>query len=303
MSLEQIKLLLKSRSISAGTSIGLEGGEFMLHPEAKEIMEYLYHEHPNFDLLSNCMDTKKLFYLVHTYPPKRMYISLDGVSKTHDNIRRVNGLYEKVLHIINELKEVVPISVMFTLTPFNTLEDLKHVATICKDHNIDMRIGIYNNMEYFQTKESASATNTSLNYCIKDIPEVVKEFEENYDFIMLYNLFRNNQVKLTCNSIKDSIVIYPNGDVPLCQNKQIILGNINNEPLEKILGKKRTRIYHKCYHKCNGCWINFHRKYDIVLFRNMEKILPQNVIRKMFGEYSWTDNPSLKYKDIFYEHH
>ena len=37
---------------------------------------------------------------------------------------------------------------------------------------------------------------------------------------MPYQYFRNGELKLPCLSIKDSIVIYPNGDVPLCQNKQ-----------------------------------------------------------------------------------
>jgi len=299
MSFNQIKSLLKSPAICKTTTIGLEGGEFMLHPEAGLIMEYLHHNHPNFDLLSNCVHTKKLISLVGIYPPKRLYISLDGKPETHDYMRRVKGLYQKVLYVINELKDTVPLSVMFTLTPFNTLDDLKHVASICKENQVDMRIGIYSNMEYFQTKEPALKNNTSLNYRIDDIPAEVKDFTENYDFMLLYHLFRKNEVSLTCNSVKDNIVIYPNGDIPLCQHKQIILGNINDEPLEAILGKKSTIMYHKTYHKCNGCWINFHRKYDIVLYRNMEKVLPKGIIRKLFGTYSWTSDPAAKYKDLF----
>ncbi|MDR0744094.1 MAG: radical SAM protein [Tannerella sp.] len=303
ISAEQIKKLLNSRSICKNTSIGLEGGEFMLHPQAEAIMEYLYRHHPKFDLLSNGVHTEKLISLVRKYTPARVYISLDGKPETHDYMRRVKGLYPKVIRVIEELKDTAPLSVMFTLTPFNTFEDLRHVASVCRMNRVDMRIGIYNNMEYFQTKEQASEDVSSLNYRIEDIPSVVKEFDENYDFMMLYHLYRNHEVKLSCNSIKDNIVIYPNGDVPLCQNKQIILGNINNESLDAIMAKESTLTYHRNFHQCNECWINFHRKYDIVLYRNLEKVLPRRVICKLLGDYSWSNNPAEKYKDLICKYH
>lgn len=262
-------------------------------------MEYLYNNHPNFDLLSNGVNAEKLIGLVKRYTPKRLYVSLDGERDTHECIRGVKGLYDKVLYVIEELREELPVSVMFTLTPFNTLEDLRHVAAVCKEKKIDMRIGIYSNMEYFRTREPAGGKCGSLNYRVQDIPPVVKEFRENYDFMMLYTLYRKEKVKLTCNSLRDSIVIYPNGDIPLCQQKEIILGNINREPLEIIVSKHETRQYHRHYRSCNECWINFHRKYDIVLYRNMEKVLPQRIIRGLWGDYSWSGNNGIRYKDLF----
>jgi MoaA/NifB/PqqE/SkfB family radical SAM enzyme len=303
ISLEQIKKMLESRAISRNTSIGLEGGEFLLHPEAEAIMEHLHCHHPEFDLLSNCVHTEKVISLVKKYTPKRLYVSLDGKPETHDSMRRVDGLHPKVLRVIEALKGTVDLSVMFTLTPFNSFDDLRHVASLCKQNKVDLRVGIYNNMEYFETKEHALEDTTSLNYQIEDIPHVVRDFEENYDFMMLYHLYRKREVKLPCNSIKDNIVIYPNGDIPLCQNKQIILGNINDEPLDIILSKKSTLAHHKKFHRCNECWINFHRKYDIVLYRNLEKVLPRRVICKLFGDYSWSKNPAEKYSDLVCKHY
>lgn len=42
------------------TTIGLEGGEFILHPEANEIMEWFSKHHPNYTLLSNCLVPQKV---------------------------------------------------------------------------------------------------------------------------------------------------------------------------------------------------------------------------------------------------
>lgn len=295
--LEQIKKIVHSKAVTKNTMIGLEGGEFILHPEYKEIIKYLKENHPNFDLLSNCVNPDRLIETVKQYTPKRLFMSLDGNEKTHDEIRGVNGLLPKVVRVIEELKDVVPISVMFTLTPFNTFDDLKYVADICKKNNVDMRVGIYNNMEYFETKASMTEAPT-LQYSVDQIPQIVKQFEENYDFMVLYTNYRDGYVKLPCNSIKDSIVIYPNGDIPICQNKEIILGNLYKEPLHKIVNKKATRKLHKQHYNCNGCWINFHRKYDIVLYRSIEKVLPKRLIELFFGKYAWDKNPRKKYSQL-----
>src|SRR4249920_2263667 len=50
---EKIIEVMQSNCITKKTSIGLEGGEFMLHPDAMKILEWFYHNHSNFDLLSN----------------------------------------------------------------------------------------------------------------------------------------------------------------------------------------------------------------------------------------------------------
>lgn len=53
LSLEDIKSIMLSRCVTPRTTVGLEGGEFILHPQATEIMEWFAHNHPNYTLLSN----------------------------------------------------------------------------------------------------------------------------------------------------------------------------------------------------------------------------------------------------------
>jgi MoaA/NifB/PqqE/SkfB family radical SAM enzyme len=297
LSFTKIKEILNSKVVDKDTVIGLEGGEFLLHPEATEILTYLSANHPKYDLLSNALKPDKLIDAVKKYKPMRLFLSLDGDQGTYKYMRGVDG-YDKVLKVMKALQGVVPVSIMFTLTPFNTFEDLKHVAAMCKKYDADMRIGIYNTMEFFDTKTNQEQNN-SLNYSINEIPDVVKDFEENYDFMALYTHYREGNLKLSCNSIKDSIVIYPNGDIPICQNKQLVLGNLNKEPLEEIINKPATiKIHQEHKNGCNGCWINFHRKYDIILYRNLEKVMPKKMINSILGEYYWSADKTKKYKDI-----
>lgn len=309
LSFESIKDILKSKVVSSNTLIGLEGGEFLLHPESDEIMRFLDKNHPKYDLLSNCVNPEKTIRAVTDFNPKRLFVSLDGEPDTHKFMRGNEG-YGSVIEVVKTCKDKIPLSVMFTLTPYNSFKDLKHVAELCRTHKIDMRVGIYNNMPFFDTIDDAHVVQNvekttdieSVDF-INKIPDEVKLFDENYDFMVLYDYWRKGKLFLKCNSIIDSIIILPNGDVPICQNLSLKLGNIHEKPLHKILNSKETINLHK-EHKinCNKCWINFHRKYDIILYRSAEKAIGRGLTKMLFGNYYWSDNKKHTYKKLLKSH-
>lgn len=344
LSFEKFLEVMKSDCVTKDTMVGLEGGEFLLHPESMKFMEWLSKNHPNFDLLSNCLKPDNLIEAVKKYPPKHLYISLDGDKETYKYMRGKDG-YDSVLKVIRALKNIVPISTMFTLSPYNNFDDMEHVAEICKQEGVDMRVGVYNDIAFFDTVEKAHeneigtvkndevlkfkdikeqkddilAKNDELNQAESDnisnpkhnenattlenfkemIPQKIKEFGENYDFLVLYDEWRKKKLKLNCYSILDSLVILPNGDVPICQNLDLKLGNVNEQSLDEIFNGPETQEIHKEYvHNCNQCWINFHRKYDIILYRNLEKFFPKTLTRKLFGYYQWTEDASTSYSQF-----
>ena len=323
-------IVSNNKCVSSSTTIGLEGGEFLLHPDALEILEWFKTNHPKFDLLSNCLKPLKLIEAVKKYPPHRLWISLDGDKDSYLHMRGKDG-YDSVLTVIQELKDIVPISVMFTLSPYNDFTDMKHVADVCKKNNIDMRVGIYNNIPFFDTLEKAHITEIGMKKdgeiltfkvaeekkllakeiqatpginkhedIVDQIPEEIKEFKENYDFLVLYNNWKNNKTQLKCFSIFDSVIVLPNGDVPICQNLDLKLGNIHRHSLDDILNSAETIDQQKWHNKnCNKCWINYHRKYDVVLYKSFENYFGSWATRKLFGYYQWDDNNKTTYKDLF----
>ena len=346
---EQIYEIMRSKCVSPSTVVGLEGGEFLLHPEAMEIMEWFHKNHPNFDLLSNCLKPDSTIEAVKKFPPKRLFISLDGKKDTYLHMRGKDG-YDSVIKVIEECKDHVPISLMFTLSPYNDFNDLEHVIEVCKKYKIDVRVGVYNDIAFFDTVEKAHET--EIGEVINDevlkygdvkknlmsgvieksdtvkktleyqeietpkhnasritrtdfknsIPENIKDTVENYDFLLLYDEWRKKKLKLKCYSIMDSLVILPNGDVPICQNLDLKLGNIHDNTLDEIFNGKKSQELQKEYkNNCNQCWINFHRKYDVVMFRTMEKVFPKWMVEIAFGEYNWNENKQVTYKEFMEE--
>ncbi len=294
LSFRDIKEIMRSKCITQHTVVGLEGGEFLLHPEADAIMEWFKENHPKYTLLSNCLSPQKVIDAVRKFQPAHLYVSLDGNKETYKNMRGCNG-HDKVMEVVKAVKDEISVSLMFCLSPWNTFSDMQYVIDIAKDYGIDVRIGIYGTMDFFDTKAELLSVDFA-NY-IQSIPQNIHETEENFDFVALYEEWRNGNLKLRCQSIFSELVIHSNGDVPLCQNLNVKLGNIHTHSLDDIFNSRFAhKVQCKYSKECNACWINFHRKYDLILLRNFEKILPKKLIQVFYGKYQWTNNVNETYR-------
>lgn len=294
LTLNDIKLIMDCKCIASTTVVGLEGGEFLLHPEADSIMKWFSENHPKYTLLSNCLAPSKVISAVRNYHPLHLYVSLDGDKDTYKHMRGCNG-YDKVMEVIEAVKDEVPLSLMFCLSPWNSFKDMEYVINVAKHYDIDVRIGIYGTMAFFDTTADLLATGME-NYAGR-IPGNIHDTSENYDFVVLYNEWRKGNLKLRCHSIFSELVIHSNGNVPVCQNQSVVLGNIHDHSLDEIFnGKKSYKIQNEKSRNCNGCWINFHRKYDIILLRNLEKVFPKWMIEKVYGKYRWSIKGEESYK-------
>ncbi|EHO73054.1 radical SAM protein [Segatella maculosa] len=295
--LKDIIAIMNSKCITKHTVVGLEGGEFILHPEADEILSWFDVHHPEYTLLSNGLAAEKVISAVRNHRPKHLYLSLDGNRNTYQNMRGCDG-YDKVIKVLKACKDSVPVSLMFCLSPWNTFEDMAYVIDIAKKQGVDVRIGIYSTMSFFDTtKGLLEANNTDF---IRQIPPSIHQTNENFDFVALYDEWKNGRLKLRCHSIFNELVIHSNGDVPLCQNLNVALGNIHKQSLDEIFNA-RTSCNIQCRHskECNRCWINYHRKFDIILLRNLESVLPKRMIAWFYGPYQWTTDDKTTYKKHF----
>ena len=73
LSLDDIRRIMESKCVTARTTVGLEGGEFLLHPEADAILGWFDAHHPNYTLLSNALAPQKLTQMLEKHHPKHLY--------------------------------------------------------------------------------------------------------------------------------------------------------------------------------------------------------------------------------------
>ena len=256
LSLKDIQRIMQSRCVTQRTTVGLEGGEFILHPQADEIMAWFQKNHPNYTLLSNCLAPHRVIDAVRRYQPRHLYVSLDGGRETYLRMRGRDG-YDQVIEVVEALKDEVPLSLMFCLSPWNTFEDMAYVIDIAKHYDIDVRIGIYGTMAFFDTTSELLTTSDF----VKQIPQSIHQTQENFDFVALYDQWRNGHLRLRCQSIMSCLVVHSNGDIPLCQNLEVVLGNIHEQSLDEIFnGASACQTQCQYSKDCNECWINFLNK-------------------------------------------
>lgn len=298
LSLADIRRLMQSRCVTARTTVGLEGGEFVLHPEADDILAWFRSHHPNYTLLTNGLAPRRIIEAVRRYRPRHLYVSLDGDRETYRRMRGCDG-YGRVMEVVDALRNDVPLSLMFCLSPWNTMADMAYVIDVARRYGVDVRIGIYGRMAYMMRPgHPAPSPHLTDEPRAASIPPSIHQTQENFDFVALYDAWRRGHLRLPCESIRSSLVVHSNGDVPLCQNLDVKLGNIHRQSLDEIFnGREACRV--QCHHArhCNACWINFHRKYDIILLRNLERLLPHRLLEHLYGPYQWAQDPRLTYRE------
>lgn len=293
LSLADIERIMQSRCVTPQTTVGLEGGEFVLHPQAEEILAWFAAHHPNYTLLSNCLAPEKVIRAVRRYRPHHLYVSLDGDRETYSRMRGRDG-YDRVLRVVRACKAEVPVSLMFCLSPFNGFRDMEHVIRVAEAEGVDVRIGIYGNISFFDTE---AAMLPAADDFLRSIPESIRRTQENFDFVALYDEWRKGRLRLRCHSILSELVVHSDGNVPLCQNLPVSLGNIHRQSLDDIFNSPRAcALQSKHSRTCNACWINYHRKFDIILLRTLERLLPKPLIEKAYGPYQWCADRRQTYR-------
>ena len=297
LSLDDIIRIVGSKCVTPQTEIGLEGGEFILHPQADDILDWFSKHHRRYTLLSNGLAPRKVIAAARKYHPAHLYLSLDGDREAYEKMRGVDG-HDRVVRVLEECKDTVPTSLMFCLSPWNSFKDMDYVINMAKRHGVDVRIGVYGTMDFFDTKADMPAED--IKTYMEGIPTSIHDTDENFDYVALYARWRNGELRLRCHSIFNELVVHSNGDVPLCQNLGVTLGNIHEQTLDDIFNSAKAIETQRLYSRnCNKCWINYHRKFDVILLRSLERVLPKPVIETVYGQYQWCGDEKTTYKELF----
>ncbi len=265
--------LLRDPAVTRKTFFELTGGEFLEHPNWRDIIRLVKQAGNDFVVLSNGMYPDELIEAVKEYKVPNVYMSLDGLGETYKKVRGVDSS-DDIIRIVDELKGLTNIHLGYTITPWNAVEDLRQVKALAEEKGVEMSVGVYQNPEFFDTTKPAG----------KISPEHEPYLDE---FMKLNNSWMDKELSIPCWNIRTKCYILGNGDVYLCQQKSVVLGNLNERSFHDIWNDPATITTHEQYAKCNDCWLACNRPLDAQLAYAGRLVFSAERMDKMFGQHDW----------------
>jgi MoaA/NifB/PqqE/SkfB family radical SAM enzyme len=273
LSVDVIGRLVRDPAVTRKTFFELTGGEFLEHPDWREIIKLVKDAGNDFVVLSNGMYPDELIEAVKELEIPNVYMSLDGLGETYKRVRGVD-CSDNILRIVDEIKDLTNIHLGYTITPWNAVEDLEQVKALAEEKGVEMSVGAYQSPEFFDT--------------VKPVDKISPEYEPYLDeFMSLNNTWMDKNLSIPCWNIRTKCYILGTGDVFLCQQKSVVLGNLNEKSFNEIWNSPETIATHEEYAACNDCWLACNRPLDMQLAYAGRLVFSNNRLNKMFGEHDW----------------
>jgi len=154
-SLEQEKVILKQIYDSGAVGIALEGGEPLLRNDLVEILAFSRSLPLHTSLITNGTLLESKIDEIAPYINGVVYVSLDGLEKTHDAIRGVGGSFRKAVRGISAAKEKVAVTINTTIMAEN-IDEIEDLVVLAKELGTKISVAVAH--EYCNVNASSAAT-------------------------------------------------------------------------------------------------------------------------------------------------
>ena len=115
LTLEQEKTILERVYDSGAVGIAFEGGEPLLRNDLVDILAFSRSLPLHTSIITNGTLLESRIDEIAPYINGVVYVSLDGLEKTHDGIRGVGGSFKKAVRGISAAKEKVSVTINTTI--------------------------------------------------------------------------------------------------------------------------------------------------------------------------------------------
>ncbi len=152
LSIEQEKAILKQVYNSGACGIAFEGGEPLLRKDLAEILAFSRSLPLHTSLITNGTLLESRIDEISPYINGVIYVSLDGLEKTHEDIRGVSGCFKKAIQGITAAEGKVPVTINTTIMAEN-LYEIEGMVKLAKELNARISVAVAH--EYCNSTKSA----------------------------------------------------------------------------------------------------------------------------------------------------
>lgn len=245
------------------SSFALIGGEFTTYSRYIDVIEELNNLGKKYYFISNGILPNKIKKVYERTGIQTLSLSLDSYGLKHDELRGAPHNFKKIEEIIQWVKVNHPetnLRVCYTISNLNSRADMIKVIEFAKNYELDVKFGIASNSELFLARSEEVEVKFDELYKFEDL---VNQHDE---YLQLYRAWQRG-LHIECKGILEHLVMMYDGNVMLCENKSVVLGNFLEQPLEELWASDKVRAKLEEYAKsCNECWMSCMRKTDAKLF-------------------------------------
>ena len=155
LSTRKEKEILRQIYDSGVSAIGLEGGEPLLRKDLPEILAYSRSLPLHTSIITNGTLLKSRIDEIAPYINGILFVSLDGLEKTHDRIRGVDGCFKRALKGITAAKGKASVTINTTIMADN-VHEIEDLVKFAKD--LGVRIVLSVSHEYHGVEAPAAQT-------------------------------------------------------------------------------------------------------------------------------------------------
>lgn len=154
-SIEREKAILQRIYDSGACGIAFEGGEPLLRADLAEILAFSRSLPLHTSIVTNGTLLESRIEEIAPFIDGVVYVSLDGLEKTHDTIRGVSGCFKSAIRGITASREKVPVTINTTIMAEN-LHEIEDIVKLAKE--LGARISVAVSHEYCNAKAPAPTT-------------------------------------------------------------------------------------------------------------------------------------------------
>lgn len=239
----------------------LTGGDPLLYPFIWQMLELIKQRNIEFSLLGNPFHlTDEVASRLKGLSCPKYQMSLDGLEKTHDYMRKPGSFKTTINAIPTIIKSGMKPIIMSTVSLVN-YKELPDLARLC----VELKVNTFSFARYCPTHSDVENNIPPLVYR-EFLGEMWKVYEELVDagtsfdlkdhlwtaFLYEKGLYKLGNWKDGCHCGNDHLTLLPNGTVYACRRFESPVGNIYQQSFKDIFSSSKMNEYRQIK-KLAGC--------------------------------------------------
>lgn len=259
ITLEEIKKLPEM----AFTNI--TGGEPFIRKDIEEIIEILLKKTNRVVISTNGYFSDRILKLCKRFPKVGIRISIEGMEKTNNQIRRIPDGFKKGYETLRKLVEMGHRDIGFGMTVQDAnCQDLVPLYHLANDLGMEFATAALHNPFYFRKTDNKIINPEQTALCFESLinellesPSPKKWFRAYFNYGLINYIYGNKRL-LPCDMGTQAFFVDPWGDVIPCNGmeKKAVMGSLRSQEWDEIWHSEKAERVRQYTKNCTrNCWM------------------------------------------------